>query len=302
MNPITRKETFLAKAGGQSVSTPKPITREEMFLQRIAENGGTGGGASSWNDLTDRPFYSEPGEVLPETTVEIDPEMGMAALPDMAIHAGDECTIKYNGTEYVCKCVDMGDGALALGNWGVLDEENPVDTGEPFVLAKANDGNGTLVWCVVPLDGSASVTLAVDGQIVKKIENKYLDEKWIQKTVTKAVDNATVNNCKTTFLDLTAIFPAITSGDDLKVEDSTIITNMGNVQFVTLKYLFKDGDLTSERKVTVPREGIDNNNNFHYTFVWVTSSFISDVNYICRLTIGNDVKFSVRTIQALIPE
>lgn len=47
MNPITRKETFLAKAGGQSVNTPKPITREEMFLQKIAENGGTGTGGGS---------------------------------------------------------------------------------------------------------------------------------------------------------------------------------------------------------------------------------------------------------------
>lgn len=56
MNPKTRKEAFLAKAGGQSVSTPKPITREEMFLQKIAENGGTGtggggtGGGSGGND------------------------------------------------------------------------------------------------------------------------------------------------------------------------------------------------------------------------------------------------------------
>ena len=44
MNPMTRKETFLAKAGGQSVNTPKPITREEMFLDAIAKSGGGGGG------------------------------------------------------------------------------------------------------------------------------------------------------------------------------------------------------------------------------------------------------------------
>lgn len=45
MDPVTRKEMFLAKAGGQSVATPEPITREEIFLQRIAENGGSGGGS-----------------------------------------------------------------------------------------------------------------------------------------------------------------------------------------------------------------------------------------------------------------
>jgi hypothetical protein len=138
-----------------------------------------GGGVSSWNDLTDKPFYSEPGEVLPETTVEIDPEMGMAALPDMSIHAGDECTIKYNGTEYVCKCVDMGGGVLALGNSGVLDEENPVDTGEPFVLAKVDSGAGALMWTVVPLDGSTSVTLSIIGQVHHPVPDKYLPYKIV---------------------------------------------------------------------------------------------------------------------------
>ena len=44
LTPITRKETFLAKAGGQSVETPTPITREETFLQAIIDNGGGGGG------------------------------------------------------------------------------------------------------------------------------------------------------------------------------------------------------------------------------------------------------------------
>ena len=51
MNPKTRKEAFLAKAGGQPVSTPKPITREEMFLQRIAENGGAGTGGGGGDQI-----------------------------------------------------------------------------------------------------------------------------------------------------------------------------------------------------------------------------------------------------------
>lgn len=43
IEPITRKEKFLAKAGGQSVEELKPITREEMFLSKIV-GGGSGGG------------------------------------------------------------------------------------------------------------------------------------------------------------------------------------------------------------------------------------------------------------------
>lgn len=49
--PITRKEMFMAKASGQNVNTPKPITREEKFLERIAENGGK---ATSWKDLGEK--------------------------------------------------------------------------------------------------------------------------------------------------------------------------------------------------------------------------------------------------------
>lgn len=41
LTPITRKEKFLAKAGGQEVTVPAPpITREEMFLQGIIDASG----------------------------------------------------------------------------------------------------------------------------------------------------------------------------------------------------------------------------------------------------------------------
>lgn len=43
LNPVTRKETFLAAAAGQDVTTPTPITREEVFLDAIAKSGGGGG-------------------------------------------------------------------------------------------------------------------------------------------------------------------------------------------------------------------------------------------------------------------
>ena len=42
IKPITRQEMFLAKAGGQDVEVPKPITRREKLLQGIIDNGGGG--------------------------------------------------------------------------------------------------------------------------------------------------------------------------------------------------------------------------------------------------------------------
>jgi chitinase len=46
--PITRKEKYLAKAGGQEVTLPPyRITREEMYLEKIA-NGGGGGSSTDY--------------------------------------------------------------------------------------------------------------------------------------------------------------------------------------------------------------------------------------------------------------
>lgn len=47
ISPITREEMFLAKLAGQDVATPEPYTRREMLLKAACDNagGGSGGGA-----------------------------------------------------------------------------------------------------------------------------------------------------------------------------------------------------------------------------------------------------------------
>lgn len=60
-NPESRKETYLAKAAGMTVSElPTPASREELYLNAIAENGGGGGGGgtSDFNQLSNRPKYN----------------------------------------------------------------------------------------------------------------------------------------------------------------------------------------------------------------------------------------------------
>lgn len=44
--PIPRKEKYLAKAAGMDVEIPKAITREEMYLEAIANGSGGGGGSN----------------------------------------------------------------------------------------------------------------------------------------------------------------------------------------------------------------------------------------------------------------
>lgn len=49
IEPVTRKEFFLAKAAGMDVEIPDPVTREEMYLSKIS-GGSSGGGGSSQLD------------------------------------------------------------------------------------------------------------------------------------------------------------------------------------------------------------------------------------------------------------
>lgn len=44
--PMSRKESYLAKAAGMDTAIPEPESREELYLKAIADNGGGGGGGS----------------------------------------------------------------------------------------------------------------------------------------------------------------------------------------------------------------------------------------------------------------
>lgn len=202
-------EEFLPKSVVKSVNGTKPDDEGNVEIEAgggadidvVAAVGQTirvtevdaDGKPTKWEsaDYQPRTHWSEPVEVLPETTFEVDADIGAALLPDMAISADDNLTVKYNGTEYKCTCADMGDGMLAFGNYGVMvDPENPVDTGEPFAAVKTDSGDGTLVWACVSLDGSATFTLSIEGEVATKIPTKYLDKEGVGNIASAAINGA----------------------------------------------------------------------------------------------------------------
>lgn len=118
-------------------------------------------------------------EVLPETMVEVDPEMGSGMLPDVLdVIDGNTYKVNWNGTEFECTAqvyVENDISGVCLGNLSVMT--GGTDTGEPFVIVcfdattAAGIGAGVVF---APLDGSASVTLSITGEVVKTIDPKYL--------------------------------------------------------------------------------------------------------------------------------
>lgn len=125
--PITRKELFLAKAGGQDVKTPEPITREERFLEAIA-NGGGGGGSGL------PPISTETEEIIALQTLAFEDQGGMygaTVAGTFDIAAGDAFTVSWDGDDYDVTVFNVpGIGIPAFGNLSIAGMG--ADTGEPF--------------------------------------------------------------------------------------------------------------------------------------------------------------------------
>lgn len=260
----TLPDEFLPKSVVKTVNGAKPDEKGNVQIE-------TGGGSASidvtaqvgqtirvtevdadgkptkWEaaDYQPRTHWSEYVEVLPETTCEVIEDIGAAMLPDMSISAGDNLTVVYNGTEYNCTCVDMGEGMLAFGNYGVMDEENPVDTGEPFAAVKTDSGDGTLVWVCVPLDGSAKFTLAIVGEAHHTIDEKFLPVLEIPKIVLIEARRGDIQE------GLVPIIPT-----DYRIED---IFKLSSTPNTIVRILLKDGATYASKGVVLNLHSIVSN-------------------------------------------
>ena len=169
-------------------------------------SGNTGNSApaapSDWNaaegepgHVLNRTHYVEDGEgyLLPETTIEINPddEMGALLSPILDLEAGEEYTVTWNGVEYKSVGVDGTDVELpgiVLGNVDALLGVG--DSGEPFIVAAVNpqmvEEMGFAI-AVIPFDGSASATVSIYGKtkIIHKLDSKYLPEGYPYVSVTQ---------------------------------------------------------------------------------------------------------------------
>ena len=138
-----------------------------------------------------RPCYvgTTIGEVLPETTVEIDAgDTGLGLImTEIELVEGKTYTVIWNGTEYTCIAQDIiipdaGISAgIGVGDINIVASGEPV-TGEPFVIIDlsnimVNETNGAHTM-INALDDSTSVTLSILGEVedVKRLDEKLLPE------------------------------------------------------------------------------------------------------------------------------
>ena len=203
---FTRKELYLSYLNGDtSVELPAPVTNEEHYLYELCMNksqGGTGG-VSSWNDLTDKPFYDDYVTILEETELELIENQGIAmamiSLPIEA-NAGDEFIVNHNGVDY--RCVANADAIIGNSVMSGLE-----DTGEPFAVQIL--GSASVYLSLV---GNVATTISIKKYRPATLERKYLSDFPVIDFAEIGLPTIGTNQVKVDFDKLEIIAPLLQKG------------------------------------------------------------------------------------------
>lgn len=188
----SRLDSFSGTAGKALATISNRITTLE-------QNQGSGsGGVSSWNDLTDKPFYEEEGMVALFEEQEVTdfqihsvyqlPFKAFTPSPFLLI-PGETYQVKWKGLTWTCTAIDGNEvipGAAGIGNGYLFGQP---DTGEPFAIVTFATTN-ELGIC--PLDSSASVTVGIfqEGLVVTPMDAKFLPMDAIDARIEEIINAA----------------------------------------------------------------------------------------------------------------
>ena len=171
-----------------------------MATKKIQFIGSLGGGGADWNaaegepgHVQNRTHWVESGgmmEILPETTLA---DMAdMQAIPPIGFVAGNTYVVKFNGTEYTCVAFTMemdGMSFVCLGNTMAATGE---DNGIPFIWSEvppefaAQAGTNHMIEPVVEVDIPYIVTVYGEGEVVHKLDPKFLPDVDLDTTLTQS--------------------------------------------------------------------------------------------------------------------
>lgn len=192
---IFTNESFEGNANITMVGKYEIITKmpKKYLPDDIAISGG---GVSSWNDLTDKPFgeVEKEGYIIPETTLALSGGDGYLFEQPAALWAnGQSYNVNWNGTDYNCIAAELdvtGEGNIGylLGNMAAMGGD---DTGEPFLIVGLNSSVDGAWGLAYDFAGAETATFSVYGLGVftEKIEEKYISNNARTFTVNFSVDN-----------------------------------------------------------------------------------------------------------------
>lgn len=147
----------------------------------IKPRNNNGGGVSSWNDLTDKPFYEESGivEILPECQP-TNREGTFDITVPFSLVIGETYIVNWNGVEYTGTAVD-GSFIDAAGFPVLVNDGADLTSGEGGVFAIVAWGttaeNG-VYGSVTVLDGTTELTISIKGEgtTIHPLDAKFLPD------------------------------------------------------------------------------------------------------------------------------
>ena len=213
---IAMIKKFGGGGGGGDGYVLTDADKAEIAEQAAALVPGGGGGVSSWNDLTDKPFGEDDNAVLlPPTQFAYDSAFGLFAVPGyIDFMIGKTYTVNWNGVEYTTEAVP-----------GQFNGEDLVMIGNPAALGGANNNLPFAIACLmgsigaIPLDGSTAVNVGITGYFFKKIPVKYMPS--MQYRITIPIDAFSPNEVNENVLqadikyDTTELVDAVLEGRNL---------------------------------------------------------------------------------------
>lgn len=141
----------------------------------------------SYNDLDDKPFYSEQGEVdiLPKadyTFALMDETMGLYGnQQSFKLIGNEEYIVEYDGNTYNCLATDLSDETYSLiiiGNLSIMDSSLE-NTGEPFII-QSNYTNEAIEGGIATkeTDTVHNIRIYQSREVIKHLDSKFIKDMY----------------------------------------------------------------------------------------------------------------------------
>lgn len=266
--PLTRRETYLAKAAGQEVTLPEEdITREEMYLRAIAEGGGGGGVTPEYVAEAIAEAKTDIEAEIPTKTSDLTNDSGYAAI--------DDTTAAQNKT-YSSAKIDKITVELTQAEYDALTEEEK-NNGTIYFITDAQSG------ITIDSELSTTSTNAVQNSVITLQVNKISSEAEIQAQINDHIYQGT---------DLTVKFASEVSASPYNGDPWAWIKSRITAGDFTGIHIYDYIPITTTNNVTLNAQiaGINTYKNYgdsavgsHIDFIckelWPTLHPINKVNY-----------------------
>lgn len=141
------------------------------------DTGKPSGGVSSWNDLTDKPFYENDIVLFSEQTVTDSSTANHVLDSEYEIVDGMELEVSVNGNKYLCNVSVISSGELT---WIMVGDKNLVDC--PVLIhfrTSISTGLQSSFWFGAVSDElGEEFTLGIKHTELKKLDKKYTHNSW----------------------------------------------------------------------------------------------------------------------------